>query len=140
HVVDEAVHKELGNSLVRAATTASSLEVEQDNGAKKPWEILTLKLGLRVFLKIPMIHCSQEGRRIDAIDQDEDNTLVNVQDDAEMFNVKDFGDEEVFLTEQEVVKDVNENVVEEVLNDGQDSTATTIVTTEEITLAQALKA
>ncbi|GKF98758.1 hypothetical protein Tco_0297541, partial [Tanacetum coccineum] len=32
HVVDEAIHKELGDSLVRAATTASSLEAEQDNG------------------------------------------------------------------------------------------------------------
>nr|GFD20635.1 hypothetical protein [Tanacetum cinerariifolium] len=28
----EAVHKELGNRMVRAATTASSLEAEQDNG------------------------------------------------------------------------------------------------------------
>ncbi|GJW62980.1 hypothetical protein Tco_0114864 [Tanacetum coccineum] len=32
NVIDEAVHKELGDSLVRAATTASSLEAEQDNG------------------------------------------------------------------------------------------------------------
>ncbi|GKE53535.1 hypothetical protein Tco_1488691 [Tanacetum coccineum] len=32
NVADEDVHKELGNSLVRAATTASSLEVEQDSG------------------------------------------------------------------------------------------------------------
>ncbi|GJX44991.1 hypothetical protein Tco_0261667 [Tanacetum coccineum] len=32
NVVDEAVHKELGNSLVRVAITASSLEAEQDNG------------------------------------------------------------------------------------------------------------
>ncbi|GJW59339.1 hypothetical protein Tco_0106070 [Tanacetum coccineum] len=32
NVADEAVHKELGNSLVRAATTTSSLEAEQDNG------------------------------------------------------------------------------------------------------------
>nr|GEW15275.1 hypothetical protein [Tanacetum cinerariifolium] len=32
YVADEAVHKELGDSLVRAATTASSLEAEQDNG------------------------------------------------------------------------------------------------------------
>ncbi|GKF43130.1 hypothetical protein Tco_0129682, partial [Tanacetum coccineum] len=31
NVVDEAVHKELGNSLVRAATTASSLEAKQDS-------------------------------------------------------------------------------------------------------------
>ncbi|GJW95900.1 hypothetical protein Tco_0175572 [Tanacetum coccineum] len=32
HVADEAVHKELGDSLVRAATTASTLEAEQDSG------------------------------------------------------------------------------------------------------------
>ncbi|GKD97833.1 hypothetical protein Tco_1381730, partial [Tanacetum coccineum] len=32
NVTDEAVHKELCNSLVRAATTASSLEAEQGNG------------------------------------------------------------------------------------------------------------
>ncbi|GJY27569.1 hypothetical protein Tco_0403336 [Tanacetum coccineum] len=32
NVVNEAVHKELGDSLVRAATTASSLEAEQDSG------------------------------------------------------------------------------------------------------------
>ncbi|GKE84462.1 hypothetical protein Tco_1558204, partial [Tanacetum coccineum] len=31
-VTDEVVHKELGDSLVRAATTASSLEAEQDSG------------------------------------------------------------------------------------------------------------
>ncbi|GJT35019.1 hypothetical protein Tco_0925438 [Tanacetum coccineum] len=31
-VTDEAVHKELGDSLVRAATTASSLEAEHDSG------------------------------------------------------------------------------------------------------------
>ncbi|GJS26178.1 hypothetical protein Tco_0486798 [Tanacetum coccineum] len=31
-VIDEAVHKELGDRLVRAATTASSLEAEQDSG------------------------------------------------------------------------------------------------------------
>ncbi|GJT30371.1 putative ribonuclease H-like domain-containing protein [Tanacetum coccineum] len=36
NVADEAVHKELGDSLVRAATTASSLEAEQDSGARKP--------------------------------------------------------------------------------------------------------
>ncbi|GKD03788.1 hypothetical protein Tco_1178762 [Tanacetum coccineum] len=31
-VADEAVHKELGDSLVRAATTTSSLEAKQDSG------------------------------------------------------------------------------------------------------------
>nr|GEY60965.1 hypothetical protein [Tanacetum cinerariifolium] len=48
--------------------------------------------------------------------------------------------EEVFVAEQEVVKDVNKNVVEEVVNASQDITATTIITTKELTLAQALKA
>ncbi|GJV10784.1 hypothetical protein Tco_1352325 [Tanacetum coccineum] len=32
NVEDDAVHKELGNSLMRAATTASSLEAKQDSG------------------------------------------------------------------------------------------------------------
>ncbi|GJX97718.1 hypothetical protein Tco_0353516, partial [Tanacetum coccineum] len=32
NVADEAVHKERGDSLVKAATTASSLEAEQDSG------------------------------------------------------------------------------------------------------------
>ncbi|GKD29120.1 hypothetical protein Tco_1239898, partial [Tanacetum coccineum] len=33
NVTDEAVYKELGDSLVRDATTASSLKVEQDSGS-----------------------------------------------------------------------------------------------------------
>ncbi|GKA16818.1 hypothetical protein Tco_0696655 [Tanacetum coccineum] len=35
NVADEAVHKELGDSLVRAATTASSLEAEQDSETRE---------------------------------------------------------------------------------------------------------
>ncbi|GJW80054.1 retrovirus-related pol polyprotein from transposon TNT 1-94 [Tanacetum coccineum] len=86
NVADEAVHKELGDSLVRAATTTSSLEAEYDNGninktqskatpnesssqginssggpkCQGTMGILFLKLGLRVYLDIPMIHFSQE--------------------------------------------------------------------------------
>ncbi|GKG17071.1 hypothetical protein Tco_0362028, partial [Tanacetum coccineum] len=87
NVKDEAVHKELGDSLVRVATTVSSLEAEQDSGnitktrskatplmnqvpqelvqivvpsAKKPWGIQLLRLGLRIYLNFPMIHYSQE--------------------------------------------------------------------------------
>ncbi|GKE83518.1 hypothetical protein Tco_1557260 [Tanacetum coccineum] len=146
--VDEAVHKELGDSLVRAATTASSLEAEQDSGggpgAKKPWGILLLKLGLRVYQNIPMIHYSQEvldlektkttqhneiaslkrrvkklekkdslgedaskQGRIDAIDADEEITLVSVHD----VNVS--AGEEVFVVEQEVVDEME--VVKEVV-------------------------
>nr|GEV63420.1 hypothetical protein [Tanacetum cinerariifolium] len=62
-VADEIVHKALGDRLVKAATTASSLEAEHDSGggpcAKKPWRILLLKLGLREYLNNLMIHCSQ---------------------------------------------------------------------------------
>nr|GFA92796.1 hypothetical protein [Tanacetum cinerariifolium] len=79
---------------------------------------------------------SKQGR-IKAIDADEDITLLNDQDDADMFDVNDLSGEEVFVAEQEVVK---ENVVEEVVNAAQDSTAATTITTEELTLAQALKA
>nr|GEW62789.1 uncharacterized mitochondrial protein AtMg00810-like [Tanacetum cinerariifolium] len=56
HVVDEVVHKELRDSLVRAATTASSLEAEKDSES----------LGE---------DASKQGRRIDDIDDDEDITL-----------------------------------------------------------------
>ncbi|GJW26062.1 hypothetical protein Tco_0039873 [Tanacetum coccineum] len=80
---------------------------------------------------------SKQGRRINAIDADEDITLVNVQNvDEEMFDVDALDGEEVFAAGQ------NENVVEEVVDVAQVSTAATTVTitTEEITLAQALEA
>ncbi|GJY80882.1 putative ribonuclease H-like domain-containing protein [Tanacetum coccineum] len=44
---------------------------------------------------------SKQGRRINDIDEDEDITLVNVQDDAEMFDVNTLTGDEVFA-EQEV--------------------------------------
>ncbi|GKA25262.1 hypothetical protein Tco_0711371 [Tanacetum coccineum] len=81
---------------------------------------------------------SKQGRKINAIDADEDITLVNVQDDAdnEMFDVNVLNGKEVFVAAQ------NENVVEEVVDAAHVSTAATTVTitTEEITLAQALEA
>ncbi|GJV62735.1 hypothetical protein Tco_1473563 [Tanacetum coccineum] len=67
---------------------------------------------------------SKQGRRIHDIDADEDITLVN--DDNEMFDVDALAGEEVFVAEQ------SENVVEEVIDVAQ------TITTEEITLAQAL--
>ncbi|GJV54335.1 putative ribonuclease H-like domain-containing protein [Tanacetum coccineum] len=229
NVADEAVHKELGDSLVRAATTASSLEVEQDSGnitktrskatpnessslgttsgggprcqetmgdtiaqtrlklnelmelcttlqkkvldlektkTTQANEIASLKRRvkklekkrssrthkLKRLYKVGLTarvessgdeedlgeDASKQGRRINAIDADEDITLVNVQDDAdkEMFDVDALNGEEVFVAGQ------NENVVEEVVDAAQVSTAATTVTitTEEITLAQALEA
>nr|GEX80749.1 hypothetical protein [Tanacetum cinerariifolium] len=98
-VTDEVVHKELGDKLVRAATNASSLEAKQDNG-------------LREYLNNPMIHWSQEGRRIDVIDADEDITLVSAADN-EMFDVDVLGGDEVFVAGQ------NENVVKDVVDAAQ---------------------
>ncbi|GJY58001.1 hypothetical protein Tco_0457893 [Tanacetum coccineum] len=86
HVADEAVYKERGDSLVRDASTASCLEAEQDSGnitktrskatlnepssprtssgsslwCQETMGIQLLRLGLRMYLHNPMIHCSQE--------------------------------------------------------------------------------
>ncbi|GJZ07051.1 hypothetical protein Tco_0540844 [Tanacetum coccineum] len=80
---------------------------------------------------------SKQGRKYNAIDVEKDITLVNVQDDVdnEMFDVDALNGEEVFVAGQ------NENVVKEVVNVAQVKTAATtvIITTEEITLAQALE-
>ncbi|GKE06512.1 hypothetical protein Tco_1398530, partial [Tanacetum coccineum] len=69
---------------------------------------------------------SKQGRIFD-IDADENMTLVNVYDDAEMFDVNDLGGEEVFVKE---------------VNVAQVNTAATnaTISTKEITLAQALEA
>ncbi|GJX57649.1 putative ribonuclease H-like domain-containing protein [Tanacetum coccineum] len=50
-VGDEAIHKELGDRMERAATTASSLEVEQDSDAQTRFEAASKSL---------IIHPSQE--------------------------------------------------------------------------------
>ncbi|GJZ49433.1 hypothetical protein Tco_0603623 [Tanacetum coccineum] len=85
---------------------------------------------------------SKQGR-IDAIDADEEITLVSVQNvDEEMFDVNVLDGEEVFVAEQEVaVKDVS-NVVSTAGDATTVSAATTttatITTVDDITLAQAL--
>ncbi|GKA44368.1 hypothetical protein Tco_0737092 [Tanacetum coccineum] len=217
NVADEAVHKELGDSLVRAATTASSLEAEQDSGninktqskatpnessslgttsgggprfQETMWdtiaqtrvldlentktiqhnEIASLKRKVKKLKKknrsrthkLKRLYkvgltarvessdneeslgedASKQGR-IDAIDADEEITLVSVQNvDEEMFDVNVLDGEEVFVAEQEVVvKDVS-NVVSTAGDATTVSAATTttatITTVDDITLAQAL--
>ncbi|GKE83723.1 hypothetical protein Tco_1557465 [Tanacetum coccineum] len=78
---------------------------------------------------------SQEGKKIDDIDQDAKVTLVNETqgryDDAQIFDTCVFNSKEVFVAEQ------SEKVVEEVVSTAAVSAAATI-TIEEITLAQAL--
>nr|GEX58420.1 hypothetical protein [Tanacetum cinerariifolium] len=111
-VTDKVVHKELGDRLVRDATTTSSLEAEHDGGAKKPYEIQLLKLGLREHLNNPMIHCSQEGRMINAIDADKDITLVSAADN-EMFDVDVFGGKEIRIGERKE-KRAGEELIQEI--------------------------
>ncbi|GJY43421.1 putative ribonuclease H-like domain-containing protein [Tanacetum coccineum] len=190
-VADEAVHKELGDSLVRADTTASNLEVEQDSGGgprrqetirdtiaqirfknvskqsndpplarvldlentktTQANEIASLKRRVKKLKKkdrsrshkLKRLYivglsarvesskdeaslgedASKQGRRINAIDADEDITLVNVQNDAdnEMFDVNTLTGDEVSVEQEVVAKDVN-------------------ITVDEVTLAQALVA
>ncbi|GKE67612.1 hypothetical protein Tco_1521773 [Tanacetum coccineum] len=150
-VADEAVYKELDDSLVKAATTDSSFEAKQ-NSARVESSGDEESLGEDV---------SKQGR-INAIDADEDITLVSVQDDAdkEMFDVNVLDGKEMLVEEQEVVvKEVNDevNVIEEVvevINTAKlifdaayvstASAATTVsaattTTADDFTLAQALQ-
>ncbi|GJR32394.1 ribonuclease H-like domain-containing protein [Tanacetum coccineum] len=62
NVADEAVYEEWDDRVERAATTAASLDAGQVVvlGAKKPWGVPLLRLGLRGYLHSPMIHLSQE--------------------------------------------------------------------------------
>ncbi|GKA51981.1 uncharacterized mitochondrial protein-like protein, partial [Tanacetum coccineum] len=138
----EVVHKERGDRLVRAVTTASSLEAEQNSGninktqsKATPNEPSSPRTSSGADLGED---ASKQGMRISAIDDDDEITLVSHDVD-----VND-ADDEVF------VKDVNEgvNVVEEeveVVNAATSAsaaatkiTATTIPTVEDYTLAQAL--
>ncbi|GJT23473.1 hypothetical protein Tco_0893410 [Tanacetum coccineum] len=152
---DKAVNKELGDSLVRAATTASSLEAEQDNGnitktrSKAPpnessFLGTTSGGGPRCQETMGDTIAQTRFENVSKLSNDSllardvEITLVSVQDnvDKEMFDVDALNGEEVFVAGH------NENVVEEVVDAAQVSTvATTVtITIEEITLAQALEA
>ncbi|GJX45891.1 hypothetical protein Tco_0262567, partial [Tanacetum coccineum] len=158
HVADEAVYKELDDSLVRGATTASSLEVEQDSGniaktqskatpnessslgttsggGPRRQETIGDTIAQTRFENVskhsndPLLARDEESlgedaskqERINAIDADEDITLVNDQDDADMFDVNTLTGDEVLAEQEVATKDVN-------------------LTVDEVTLAQALAA
>nr|GEW21798.1 hypothetical protein [Tanacetum cinerariifolium] len=102
---NEAVHKELGDRLVRAATIAYSLETECQE----------------------TIEDTTAPARFESVSKHSNDSLL----------ARDvLGGKGVFVARQ------NENIVEEVVDAAQVSTAATTVTitTEEITLAQALEA
>nr|GEX02652.1 hypothetical protein [Tanacetum cinerariifolium] len=150
---DEAVYKELDDSLVRAATTASCLEVDQDSGNvdktqsnatpnESSSEETSLGGGPRCQEAIEdtiaqtRCGCIQIREEINDIDADEDITLVNDHDDAKMFDVNDLHSEEVFVkkevADKEVIDEVKK-VVEEVVEDT--NTAKLIVDAAQVSAA-----
>ncbi|GJY43510.1 hypothetical protein Tco_0431723 [Tanacetum coccineum] len=170
---NEAVHKELDNSLVRATTTASSLEAEQDSGninktqskatpnesssqgttsGGGPWcqETMRDTITQTRFESVSKhsndsllararvessdneeslgVDASKQGRN-DAIDADEEITLVNIHD----VNVS--AGEEVFVAEQDVISTASAATTVSAAT----TTTATIKTVDNITLAQALE-
>ncbi|GJT45427.1 ribonuclease H-like domain-containing protein [Tanacetum coccineum] len=86
-VGDEAVYKELGNRMERAATTASSLKAEQDNDAQT-------SLGAQE-------DASKQGRSIEDLDANVEVPLVDksqrMQDEDLMFDTGVIDSDEMFV-------------------------------------------
>nr|GEU91192.1 hypothetical protein [Tanacetum cinerariifolium] len=126
-------------SLIRRVKKLEKINRSRTHGLKRLYKI-ALSAMVKSYNNKESLgeDASKQERRIDAIDADEDISLVSVQDDAdkEMFDVNVLDGEEVFVVGQ------NENVVEEVVNATQVSTVarTAAITTEEITLSQVLEA
>ncbi|GJR54743.1 putative ribonuclease H-like domain-containing protein [Tanacetum coccineum] len=108
---DEAVNEEMDDSLERAATTATGLYAEQDNG--------------NIDKTQSKEDASKQGRKIDDIDKDAEITLVDETQgrygDEEMFDTGVLDGDEVLAELEVTVKDVHLSV-------------------DEVTLAQALVA
>ncbi|GJZ34289.1 hypothetical protein Tco_0580106, partial [Tanacetum coccineum] len=153
NVAGEVVNDEIDDSLVRAATTASSLEAEQDSGnidktqskatpnepsspklvqvvvsgTKKPWGIQLLRLVESSDEKgLGEEDASKQGRIAD-IDANKDIYLVNVYTDEDMFGVNDLDGDELVSVAEETVSSATTT-----------TTTTTMVSDVEITLAQSL--
>ncbi|GJW02377.1 hypothetical protein Tco_1561233 [Tanacetum coccineum] len=126
-VGDEAVHKELGDKMERAATIASSLEAEQDNakeiaGLKKRVQKLERKKKSRTtgLQRLRKVGESSRGRL----------------DDAEMFDIDDLHGDEVFV-DMAVVTTTDEGVIAAKIDKIIPTSAPTTVI-DELTLAQTL--
>ncbi|GJR46031.1 hypothetical protein Tco_1314134 [Tanacetum coccineum] len=146
NVADEAIHKELGDSLVRAATTVSSLEAEQDSEGfdlektktTQANKIASLKRRVRKLEKkrSSRTHGLKRLRKVGA------TARVESSGDKESLgeNASKQGRINAIDADEDITLGKKENVVEEVVDAAQVSIAATTVTitTKEITLAQAL--
>nr|GEU61882.1 reverse transcriptase domain-containing protein [Tanacetum cinerariifolium] len=79
-----------------------------------------------------------QWRKIHDIGADEDITLVNDQDDVEMFDVNDLHGEEVFVDKDDVDKEVNAAGELNASSIATTINAATTITIDEVTLAKAL--
>ncbi|GJS25088.1 hypothetical protein Tco_0453720 [Tanacetum coccineum] len=132
YVINKVVYKELDNSLVRAATIASSLEAEQDSGNLiKTWSKKLEKKGgvknsqaQKIITRVGDLQedisdekvwvigdASKQGRKIDDIDKDAEITLVDetqgMYGDDLMFDTSVLDEKEVFAEQDMAEKDIN---------------------------------
>ncbi|GJY08525.1 hypothetical protein Tco_0375579, partial [Tanacetum coccineum] len=164
-VTDEAVYKELGDSLVMAATTASNFEAEQDNGNTLQSDKDRLQLDELMALCTTLQNRVLDLEKTKTTQHNEIASLkrrikkLEKKDSVHDVNVS--AGEEVFVAEQEVAKEVVEviNTVKLFIDVAQVSVAGDIVSTasaattvstattttsiikivDDITLAQALE-
>ncbi|GJZ15393.1 hypothetical protein Tco_0551070 [Tanacetum coccineum] len=158
NVADEVVNEEMDDSLERAATTATGLEVSRrDSGSGLRHQenmgdtIAQTRVGSSRRVEsskdkgLGEEDASKQGRKAN-IDANEDIYLFNVQTDEDMFGVNDLDGDEVIVESVYVVKTAEEtrSMVEEVttitilVSAATTTTITTAITDVEMTLAQAL--
>nr|GEV90806.1 hypothetical protein [Tanacetum cinerariifolium] len=127
------------NELIKLCTNLQSrvLDLEKTK-TTQALEITSLKRRVKKLKKNLGEDASKQGRKIDDIDQDEDITLVNDQDDAEMFYVNDLQGEKVLIEKEVADKVVSVAGEVNVATIATTVSAAATITTEEITLDQAL--
>ncbi|GKB42006.1 hypothetical protein Tco_0886948 [Tanacetum coccineum] len=119
NVADEAVNEEVDDSLVKATTTATGLDAEQDSGVNTPRrDEDSLKL--------------KELMKLSRIESSEDEVSTHFDADTDIFGVHDLVGDEVVVESEVAVKAASTIPVSAA------TTTTTIITNDEITLAKAL--
>nr|GEX18604.1 hypothetical protein [Tanacetum cinerariifolium] len=138
-VADKAVHKELGDRLVRAATTSSSLEAEQDSGGgprcqetigyttdqtrfKSVSKQCTRVLDLEKTTTTQRNEIDSLKRRVEKLEKknrSRTHKLKRLYKVGLMARVESSGDEESLCGEEVFVVGKNENAVEEVVDAAQ---------------------
>nr|GEU43138.1 hypothetical protein [Tanacetum cinerariifolium] len=132
-VVDEAINEEMDDNLEKVATTATSLDAEQDNGGgprcqkamgdtvaqtrvldlettktTQAMEIESLKRRVKKLKNKQRLgeDDASKQRRIADIDSSEDIYLVNVHKDKYIFSINDSDGDEVIVEDTEMLFDV----------------------------------